>query len=134
MLIESVVVGVVGSLLGSIAGVGVSAALKGFLGVLGVDFPSTTLQLLPRTIVLTIVLGTLVTVLSALLPALRTGRVSPLAAMRDSAIEHTSAAAASGCSSGWSLPRSVGSASSPRSPAPAASCSASVCCWCGSAC
>jgi putative ABC transport system permease protein len=90
MLVESVVVGVIGSLLGLIAGVFVSAALKQFLGVLGIDFPSTTLQLLPRTIVLTILLGTLVTVLSALLPALRTGRVPPLAAMRDSAIEHTS--------------------------------------------
>jgi putative ABC transport system permease protein len=88
MLIESVVVGIVGSLLGLVAGVGVSAGLKVFLGVIGIDFPSTTLQLLPRTVVLTLVLGTLVTVLSAVMPALRTGRVSPLAAMRDSAMEH----------------------------------------------
>jgi putative ABC transport system permease protein len=87
MLLESVVVGLLGSLLGLVAGVGVSAALKGFLGALGVEFPSTGLQLLPRTIVLTIVLGTLVTVLSAVMPALRTGRVSPLAAMRESAVE-----------------------------------------------
>ena len=89
MLLESVVVGIVGSLLGLIAGVGVSSALKAFLGVLGVDFPSTSLQLLPRTIVLTIVLGTLVTVLSAVLPAMRGGRVSPLAAMRDAEVEHS---------------------------------------------
>ena len=41
-------------------------ALKGFLGALGVDFPSTSLQLLPRTVVLTIVVGTFVTVLSAI--------------------------------------------------------------------
>ena len=88
MLLESVVVGIVGSLLGLVAGVGVSIALKEFLGVIGIDFPSTTLQLLPRTVVLTIVLGTMVTVLSAVLPALRTGRVSPLAAMRESAVEH----------------------------------------------
>ena len=88
MLMESVVVGIVGSLLGLIAGVGVSAALKGFLGALGVEFPSTSLQLLPRTIVLTIVLGTFVTVLSAIMPALRSGRVSPLAAMRESAVEN----------------------------------------------
>ena len=88
MLLESVVVGIVGSLLGLIAGVGVSSALKAFLGVLGVDFPSTSLQLLPRTVVLTLVLGTLVTVLSAVMPALRGGRVSPLAAMRDAAVEH----------------------------------------------
>ena len=88
MLLESVVVGLVGSLLGLIAGIGVSSALKAFLGVLGIDFPTTALQLLPRTIALTIVLGTIVTVLSAVLPALRGGRVSPLAAMRDAAVEH----------------------------------------------
>ena len=34
------------------------------------------------------VVGTVVTVLSAIMPALRGGRVSPLAAMRDSAVEH----------------------------------------------
>ena len=87
MLIESVVVGIVGSLLGLIVGVGVSIALKGFLGALGITFPSTSLQLLPRTIVLVLIVGTLVTVLSALLPARRGGRVSPLAAMRESATE-----------------------------------------------
>ncbi|HEY0518083.1 MAG TPA: FtsX-like permease family protein [Ilumatobacteraceae bacterium] len=87
MLLESVVVGIVGSLMGLVAGIGVSSALKGFLGILGVEFPSTGLQLLPRTIVLTVVVGTIVTVLSAVLPARRTGRVSPLAAMRESAVE-----------------------------------------------
>ncbi|MEY2581203.1 MAG: putative transport system permease protein [Ilumatobacteraceae bacterium] len=87
MLLESVVVGIVGSLLGLVAGFGVSTALKSFLSALGAEFPSTTLQLLPRTVVLVIVLGTLVTVLSAILPALRGGRVSPLAAMRESAVE-----------------------------------------------
>jgi putative ABC transport system permease protein len=87
MLLESVVVGMVGSLLGLIAGFGVSTALKGFLSALGAEFPSTTLQLLPRTVILVMVLGTLVTVLSAILPALRGGRVSPLAAMRESTVE-----------------------------------------------
>jgi hypothetical protein len=52
MLIEAVVVGVIGSLLGLIAGVFVSSALKQFLGVLGVEFPSTSLRC-SRTIVLT---------------------------------------------------------------------------------
>jgi len=87
MLIESVVVGIVGSLLGLLVGIGVSMALKAFLGVLGIDFPSTSLQLLPRTVVLVLIVGTLVTVLSALLPARRGGRVSPLAAMLESATE-----------------------------------------------
>ena len=88
MLIESVVVGILGSLLGLIVGIGVAMALKAFLGVLGIDFPSTTLQFLPRTVVLVLIVGTIVTVLSALLPAReRGGRVSPLAAIRESAAE-----------------------------------------------
>jgi putative ABC transport system permease protein len=88
MLIESVAVGIIGSLLGLAAGIGVSTALKAFLSAIGVDFPSTTLQLLPRTIVVTLLVGSIVTVLSAIMPALRGGRVSPLAAMRESAVEH----------------------------------------------
>jgi putative ABC transport system permease protein len=88
LLIEAIAVGLVGSILGLVAGLGVSTALKGFLSAIGVDFPSTTLQLLPRTIVVTVVIGMIVTVLSAIMPALRGGRVSPLAAMRDSAVEH----------------------------------------------
>ena len=87
MLLESVIVGLLGSLLGLLAGVGVSSVLKIFLGALGIDFPATALQLLPRTILLTLIVGTVVTVLSAIMPALRSGRVSPLAAMRDAAIE-----------------------------------------------
>src|SRR4029078_6605213 len=52
MLIESVVVGIVGSLLGLIVGVGVSIALKGFLGALRITFPSTSLQLAPTRVLL----------------------------------------------------------------------------------
>ena len=87
MLLEAIVVGMVGSLLGLVAGFGVSTALKFFLSALGAEFPSTTLQLLPRTVILVMVLGTLVTVLSAILPALRGGHVSPLAAIRESTVE-----------------------------------------------
>ena len=46
---------------------------EGFLGVLGVDFPSTSLQLLPRTVVLVAVVGTFVTVLSAVAAGPSTG-------------------------------------------------------------
>lgn len=87
MLIESVVVGLIGSLLGLAFGALVSQGLRSMLNAFGVDLPSTSLQLLTRTIVVTLVVGLIVTVLSAVLPALRAGRVPPLAAMRDTALD-----------------------------------------------
>jgi putative ABC transport system permease protein len=91
LLVESVVVGLVGSLLGLGLGMVLAMGLKAAFSALGLDLPSRGLTLLPRTIILTLVVGLLVTVLSALLPALRSGRVPPIAAMRDTALESTSA-------------------------------------------
>ena len=91
LLIESVVVGLVGSIIGLGLGMLLAVGLRKAFAALGLDLPATGLTLLPRTIVLTIVVGLLVTVLSALLPALRSGRVPPVAAMRDTALESSSA-------------------------------------------
>jgi putative ABC transport system permease protein len=91
LLIESVVVGLVGSILGLFLGMLLALGLRKAFAALGLDLPATGLTLLPRTIVLTIVVGLLVTVFSALLPALRSGRVPPVAAMRDTALETSSA-------------------------------------------
>jgi putative ABC transport system permease protein len=87
LLVESVVVGLVGSILGLGLGMLLAMALQKAFSALGLDLPSTGLVLLPRTVVLTIIVGLLVTVLSALLPAMRSGRVPPVAAMRDTALE-----------------------------------------------
>lgn len=91
LLVESVVVGLVGSILGLGLGMLLAMGLKAAFSALGLDLPSSGLTVLPRTIILTLVVGLLVTVLSALLPALRSGRVPPVAAMRDTALESTSA-------------------------------------------
>jgi putative ABC transport system permease protein len=91
LLIESVVVGLVGSILGLFLGMFLALGLRKAFAALGLDLPATGLTVLPRTIVLTIVVGLLVTVFSALLPALRSGRVPPVAAMRDTALETSSA-------------------------------------------
>jgi len=91
LLLESVVVGLVGSIIGLGLGMLLAMGLKAAFSALGLDLPSNGLTVLPRTIILTIVVGLLVTVLSALLPALRSGRVPPVAAMRDTALESTSA-------------------------------------------
>ncbi len=89
MLVEALFVGLVGSLIGLVGGIALATGLQGLLKAIGIDIPSTGIALLPRTIVLTLVVGLLVTVLSALVPARKAGRIPPVAAMRDSAIEST---------------------------------------------
>ena len=87
MLIESVVVGLFGSIIGLFAGIGLSKALSSLLKAAGIDLPSGGLVVPSSAVVNTIVVGLIVTVTSAWLPARRAGRVPPLAAMRETAIE-----------------------------------------------
>ena len=87
MLIEAIVVGLVGSVVGLIAGVGLSAGLSALLRAVNIDIPSGGLVLSQNTVTSTIIIGLIVTVLSAILPARRAGKVPPLAAMRATALE-----------------------------------------------
>jgi putative ABC transport system permease protein len=83
---EALLIGLAGSVLGLLAGVGLAPLLAGLLGMVGFDLPSTALVVGVRTIAVAIVLGTVVTLLSSLAPALRATRISPMAAMREGAV------------------------------------------------
>ncbi|MGA1362381.1 MAG: ABC transporter permease [Ilumatobacteraceae bacterium] len=87
MLTESLVVGMVGSLLGVLGGIGLSSGLTALLKALDIDIPSSGLVVQGSMVLNTVIVGTVVTLVSAFLPALRAGRVPPLAAMRATAIE-----------------------------------------------
>ena len=87
MLVEALAVGVFGSLAGLLGGIGLSKGLSAALKAGGIDLPTGGLVVTGGTVVKTLVVGLVVTLLSALLPARRAGRVPPLAAMRDAAIE-----------------------------------------------
>ena len=87
LMIESVVVGLFGSTIGLFAGIGLSKALSALLKAASIDLPSGDLVVPSSAIVNTIIVGLIVTVASAWLPARRAGRVPPLAAMRETAIE-----------------------------------------------
>lgn len=87
MLIESIVVGLFGSLLGFVGGIGISKLLSVALPALGFDLPSGGLVISASILINTVIVGLVVTVLSAVLPARRAGKVPPLAAMRATAIE-----------------------------------------------
>ncbi|TDC81503.1 FtsX-like permease family protein [Actinomadura sp. 7K507] len=82
VLAESAVVGLVGSLIGLAAGVGLGAgglvAMNSLDAAMGAAAPTLTV----RTIVVGLAVGIAVTVLSALMPARAATRVAPVAALR----------------------------------------------------
>lgn len=82
---ESVVVGLVASALGVLAGVGIGMAGAAFGGPLMGMGGSVPVVITPLAVAVGMVVGTAVTVCSALVPATRATRVPPLAALRTSA-------------------------------------------------
>ncbi|MEU8505688.1 FtsX-like permease family protein [Streptomyces brevispora] len=84
VLLEAVLLGIVGSVLGVAAGVGLAVGLMKAMGVVGMELSTQDLTVAWTTPVIGLALGVIVTVLAAYLPARRAGKVSPMAALRDS--------------------------------------------------
>ncbi len=87
--VEAAVVGASASGLGLVAGVGVAKGIGALWGSIGVAMPDGPLVVSSSSLLLAFVVGLVVTVGSALLPARRASRVAPVAAMRDVAVETT---------------------------------------------
>ena len=83
VLTEAFVIGVIGSTLGLALGFGLAMLLKVLFSNFGLDLSGTSLVFRGRTVVLSYVVGVLVTMLAAWIPARRAARVPPVAAMRD---------------------------------------------------
>ncbi len=63
VVLEALLIGVLGSVLGLFAGIGLAPLLAGLLGLIGFDLPSTALVVGVRTVAVAIVLGSVVTLL-----------------------------------------------------------------------
>jgi putative ABC transport system permease protein len=83
VLLEAFVVGLIGSTLGLLSGFLLAIGLKALLGLFGLDLTGADLQLHLRTVIVSYVVGMVVTLLAAYIPALRASRIAPVAAMRD---------------------------------------------------
>jgi putative ABC transport system permease protein len=86
VLAEAALIGAVGGAIGAVVGLLVAQGLEVILGTLGVTLPGAGLVVLPRTVVVAIGVGTIVTTLAAVVPALRAVRIPPVAALTEVAV------------------------------------------------
>ena len=78
---EAAAIATLGSVGGVVAGIGAATGLKAMFKAIGLDLPAAGLEFSPGTALIGIAVGMVVTLLSALAPALRATRVSPMAAL-----------------------------------------------------
>lgn len=83
VMLEAVVLGLVGSTLGLGLGVLLAIGLEELFGNFGLDLSGTPMVFQLRTVGAAYLVGMLVTLVAAYLPARRTGRIPPVAALRD---------------------------------------------------
>jgi putative ABC transport system permease protein len=85
VVVEALVIGLLASIVGLFAGLGLAVGLNALFIALNLDLPQTETVFATRTIVVSLVVGTGVTLLAGLAPALRATRVPPIAAVREGA-------------------------------------------------
>jgi putative ABC transport system permease protein len=86
VVLESVVVGLIGSIAGLFLGLGIAVGLTALLEATGFELPSGGIVLATRTIVVSLAVGTLIALLASLRPARRATRIEPIAAVREGAV------------------------------------------------
>jgi putative ABC transport system permease protein len=80
---EAFAIGLLGSLAGLAAGYGLAALLQSFFASIGLDLPQAGTVFSTGTVVASLVVGTVVTTLAGIVPALRATRIAPVTALRD---------------------------------------------------
>ena len=85
VIVEALVIGLLASVIGLFAGLGLAVGLNKLFIALNLDLPQTDTVFATRTIVVSLLVGTLITLIAGLSPAFRATRVPPIAAVREGA-------------------------------------------------
>ena len=83
VVLEGLVIGVAASAAGLVAGIGIAKGMIALMSALGIDLPEASTVIATRTVTVSMLVGTSVTVLASVLPARRATRVPPIAAVRE---------------------------------------------------
>jgi putative ABC transport system permease protein len=86
VLVEALAIGLLASAIGLGVGVALARALSWLFNQLGATAPESGTVIAPRTILVSLAAGTLVTVVAGIAPARRSTRVAPIAAVREGAV------------------------------------------------
>src|SRR5205807_5669527 len=87
VIVEALVIGVVASVVGAFGGVAVAGLLKGMFDAFGFALPAVGLAFTVTTAVVSFAVGVLVTLVAAVAPAVRSSRVHPVSALRETTAE-----------------------------------------------
>jgi len=82
VVLEALLIGLLGALLGLAFGFAIAKGLNALFIAIGIDLPTTSLVLKDRTAIAALGIGVGVTLVSSLVPALRSTRVPPIAALQ----------------------------------------------------
>ena len=85
VVLESVAIGLIGSVIGLFLGLSIALGLMALLGATGVQLPDSSLVFSTRTVIVSLAVGTLIALLASLRPAIRATRIEPIAAVREGA-------------------------------------------------
>lgn len=89
VILEALVVGLAASIVGVGAGVLLAIGLNALMQQIGFSGPDTPIVIPPVAVLVSVLVGTAITVISAVFPARRAATVPPVAAMRDVSIDRT---------------------------------------------
>jgi putative ABC transport system permease protein len=93
VVLEGAIVGLLASVTGILLGLGIAKGMDALFASMGSDLPEAGTVLATRTIIVSLLVGTLVTVAASVIPARRATRVPPIAAVREGATLPVSAVA-----------------------------------------
>jgi len=89
VVVEALAIGLLGALLGLLTGYGIAVGLNALFVAIGIDLPTTALVTKDRTVVVSLLIGIGVTLVSSFIPALRSTRVPPIAALLAIELPHS---------------------------------------------
>jgi putative ABC transport system permease protein len=82
-VVEALVIGLLASAAGILGGLLLAPALRSLMATFGLELPSTSTVVAPRTVLVGLAVGVIATLISGLMPARRATQVDPVEAMRE---------------------------------------------------